>query len=230
MTAPANFNRLARAYRWMEAVTFGPFLMRARCAFLAEAARSSRALVLGDGDGRFTARLLAANPAMQIDAVDASPAMLRQLQRNAGPNANRVRTHIADARTWHPQARYDLIATHFFLDCLTTAEVAALAARLRLAAAPNAPWLVSDFAIPTSSARLVARPLVAVLYRAFGLLTGLRIRRLPNHNSALAAAGFTLSRRQARLAGLLVSQLWTAPSEPASNPAPQCYKSVKIGE
>ncbi|HZB88813.1 MAG TPA: class I SAM-dependent methyltransferase [Terracidiphilus sp.] len=210
MTTPANFDRLARAYRWMEALTFGPFLMRARCAFLGKTKQARRALVLGDGDGRFTARLLAANPNLTIDAVDASPAMLRQLLRNAGPNANRVSTHAADIRTWQPQDRYDLIASHFFLDCLATEEVAALAARLRRAAAPNALWLLSDFDIPTAGAvRLIARPLVGLLYRAFGLLTGLAVRRLPNHSAALVSAGFTLARERKLLGGLLVGQIWT---------------------
>ncbi len=208
MSAPPNFNHLARAYRWMEALTFGPFLMRARCAFLAETQAATRALILGDGDGRFTARLLAANPNLTIDAVDASPAMLQQLHHNAGPNAARIHTHCADIRTWQPQASYDLITTHFFLDCLTTAEVATLATRLRASAAPGALWLVSDFAIPLGPARLVAAPLIAALYRAFSLLTGLRIRRLPDHHSALAAAGFILASQRAMLGGILVSQLW----------------------
>ncbi|HVZ85010.1 MAG TPA: class I SAM-dependent methyltransferase, partial [Terracidiphilus sp.] len=167
MSAPANFDRLARAYRWMEAASFGPFLMRARCAFLAETASAQHALVLGDGDGRFTARLLAANPSVLIDAIDASPAMLAALLRNAGPHAARVTIHCTDIRTWQPAARYDLIVTHFFLDCLSTAEVAALAARLRACAAPGALWLVSDFAIPANLfGRAIAHPLVAALYRA----------------------------------------------------------------
>ncbi len=220
MSQPPNFDRLARAWRWMEAVTFGPFLMRARCTFLAETSQSHRALILGDGDGRFTARLLAANPAVLIDAVDVSPAMLAQLRYNAGPNAARICTHIADARTFQPQPGYDLIVTHFFLDCLTTAEVAALAQHLRASTMPNAQWLISDFAIPSGPARLIARPLVAVLYRTFGLLTGLAIRRLPNHHSALAAAGFTLARQRSFLGGILIAQLWIPLLEPPSdNPA-----------
>jgi hypothetical protein len=57
--------------------------------------------------------------------------------------------------------------------------------------------------------RLVARPLIAALYRVFGLLTGLAVRTLPDHPSALRAAGFTLLERRSRLAGLLVSELWS---------------------
>ncbi len=225
-----DFDRLAPVYRWMEWLSFGPFLHRCRRAFLAEAGSARRALILGDGDGRFTADLLRANPDIRIDAVDASPAMLAALLRRAGPNAARVTTHAADAREWvragldsWPDAEtgpksgskmkagepFDLVVTHFFLDCLTTDEVRGLADCLCLHLAPGAVWILSDFAQPPGLyGRLVAAPLIGFLYRAFGLLTGLRIRRLPDHPAALAGAGFTLLRRQAFLGGLLVAEIW----------------------
>jgi SAM-dependent methyltransferase len=237
MSQPPNFNRLAGPYRWMERLSFGPFLALSRFTYLAQAKSCRHALVLGDGDGRFTARLLHPNPQIHIDAVDASPSMLKALTRRAGPNTKRLRTHQADARNWHPtiisgapcldfgtwDQDFDLVATHFFLDCLTTKEVLSLATRLRPTLSPTALWIVSEFAIPPNRyGRLVARPLVAALYRAFGLLTGLTIRTLPDHPAALRAAGFTLLQRHPRLAGLLVSELWTiAPSNPIqSRPKP----------
>ena len=107
-----NFNRLARLYRWMEFFSFGPWLWWTRCAFLGELGSCRRALILGDGDGRFAARLLHANPTVQIDAVDASSAMLKGLRRRAGPHAPRVRTHLADARQWQlPAPGADLLPT-----------------------------------------------------------------------------------------------------------------------
>src|SRR5579863_2788365 len=130
--AVPNFNRLASSYRWMEWVTFGPFLSKCRLAFLSEMRNSRSALVIGDGDGRFAARLLQHNPLVMVDAVDASHAMLRELVRGAGLNAARVRAHAADARQFNfAEVCPDLVATHFFLDCLTTAEVESLAKKLR---------------------------------------------------------------------------------------------------
>ena len=207
-----NFDLLARPYRWMEYLTFGPLLARCRLTFLADLTHCRQAMVLGDGDGRFTARLLRSNPFIRIDAVDASPAMLRTLVRRAGPLASRVRAHHADARAWQPASPpCDLIATHFFLDCLTTTEIRALAQRLRSHAAPSALWLVSEFAVPpTLFGRLIARPIVASLYCAFGLLTGLGIRTLPDHSAAFLEAGFVLLKSHTRLRGLLVSELWSA--------------------
>ena len=76
---PANFDHIARPYRWLEYLTFGPYLERCRFHFLDQLKRHRRALILGDGDGRFTARLLATNPQISVDAVDSSAAMLNLL-------------------------------------------------------------------------------------------------------------------------------------------------------
>jgi len=211
----ANFNRLAGLYRWMEYASFGPWLWWCRCAFLDELGECRRAVVLGDGDGRFTARLLTANPQIAIEAVDVSDAMLRSLLRRAGAHSGRVRAVCADARAWQPRtASYaepcDLIVTHFFLDCLTTSEVEALAAKMREVAQPEARWVVSEFAEPEGLfGRALARPVVWLLYQAFGLLTGLAVRTLPDYDAALRAAGFAPVKRQRLLGGLLVSELWT---------------------
>jgi hypothetical protein len=212
----------------MEFFIFGPWLSLTRRTFLRSLAHCRHALVLGDGDGRFTARLLRENPAVTIDAVDASGAMLQALLHRANPDSspdpspnsspapNRVRVHLADIRNWQPPAPilgapYDLIVTHFFLDCLTTQEIQTLAAKLRPAVSPRALWVVSDFAVPPGwLGRFIARPLVASLYFSFGLLTGLEVRTLPDHASALGHAGFILLERRTRLGGLLIAELWSA--------------------
>lgn len=205
-----NFDRMTKHYRWMELLTFGPLLARCRETFLSELVSVRRALVLGDGDGRFTAELLRVNSEVRIDAVDLSPAMLDALLRRAGSNRSRVTAHCADVREWKPgNAQYDLVVTHFILDCLTSEECRSLAARLRGVVSDSAVWIVSEFAVPEGwFGQLVARPLIWLLYQAFGVLSGLKIRSLPNHHAALHGAGFALKRQRARLRGLLVSEMW----------------------
>jgi len=226
MKPSPNFDLLARPYRWLEYLSFGPFLERARFHFLPQiVARipSGPALVLGDGDGRFTDRLLRTSPLLQIDAVDISPAMLAALTHRAGPHAARFTTHCADARLWQPtQSGYSLIATHFFLDCLSTQEVFQLTARIT--PAPGALWVVSEFVTPpTLFGSLVARPLVAALYLAFRLLTGLGVQSLPDHATALAAAGWQRIAHRQHLAGLLVSELWLSAASPATESLPTAH-------
>jgi hypothetical protein len=53
-----------------------------------------------------------------------------------------------------------------------------------------------------------ARGVVRLLYLAFQLLTGLRVTKLPNHASALTAAGFTRIAQRLSVGGLLTSELW----------------------
>jgi hypothetical protein len=238
MNEPADFNRLAGLYRWMEFFSFGPWLALTRRTFLGRLSHVRRALVLGDGDGRFTAGLLRANPHVHIEAVDASAAMLQGLLGRAGPHADRVRICQADVRAWQPPAAvaappYDLIATHFFLDCLTTPEVQSLTESLRGAVSPSALWVVSEFAIPPGwRGRLFAGPIVASLYFSFGLLTGLTVRSLPDHASALRQAGFALFDRRSRLGGLLIAELWSADSSQSALTPPlrNCYKRVNIDD
>ena len=212
-----NFDRIARPYRWLEYLTVGKALERCRFHFLPQLLDCRRALILGDGDGRFTASLLAANPSLQADALDISPAMLALLRRHceaAAPDAaGRLRTHQANALAFPYAAStrpYDLVVAHFFLDCLTQPELDGLIARIAPALAPGALWLVSDFRIPPGPMRLPARAYIRSLYFAFRVLTGLRTTKLPDHAIPLRKSGFTRKAHHHLLAGLLTTQLWQA--------------------
>jgi hypothetical protein len=206
----ADFNGIAPAYRWLEYLSFGPMLERCRFYRLALLVDSRRALVIGDGDGRFLARLMRQNAQLGAEAVDSSSAMLRLLQQRVADEGagERLLVHCEDARGFSPSGEYDLVATHFFLDCLATEEVIALAERIRSRLLPGAVWIVSDFAIPRGALALPARLIVSLLYAVFGLLTGLEVRRLPRLGAALRSAGFSLVDRKQWLGGLLCSELW----------------------
>ena len=216
MNSAPSFDRLAPFYRWLELATFGSALWRCRCHFLDELRECRRALVLGDGDGRFTARLLEVNPTVEVDAVDGSPAMLGALLERAGADRGRVRTWCCDIRGWQPTgSTYDLVVSHFFLDCLTTDEVGTLAAKVRDCTCPEARWVISEFAVPENwFGKVVARPLVGGLYLAFGALTGLQLRRLPQYAEAILAHGFNGSKEARFLTGLLVTELWARSANP----------------
>ena len=164
------------------------------------------------------ATLLASNLRLQATAVDLSPNMLHLLRQRCRPTASRLTTHRADALSFvcqpntarQPNTKdpYDLVVTHFFLDCLTQPQIEALATALSPQLAPEALWLLSDFRIPPGPLAWPARLLVRTLYFAFRLLTGLRVTRLPDHAAALRRAGFTRLHRHTSLAGLLTSELW----------------------
>ncbi len=214
-----NCDPIARAYRWLEYASFGRALERRREAFLPEIAGARRVLLLGDGDGRFLAAFLRANPAAQVDSVDSSARMLAlaaaRVRRCPGSAATaewRVRFHQADANRWQPpaDARYDLIVTHFFLDCFEEHELARLIPSLAAAVAPGARWLVSEFRQPDRGLKAWrARVWISGLYRIFGLATGLQVRRLPDYRPLLMGQGFHLEQEELSDWGLLASEWWT---------------------
>lgn len=212
MTAQPDFDPIARPYRWLEYLTLGRVLERCRLHFLPRVLQQRRALVLGDGDGRFLAALMAANPFIHVDAIDSSATMLRLLRQRceaSSPNsAGRLKIQNINALTLTPTDSYDLVVTHFFLDCLSQSDLELLIARIAPALAPGALWLISDFSIPSGPMRLPAQTIVQALYLAFRILTGLRTTHLPNHATPLAQAGLTRIASHNALAGLLTAELW----------------------
>ncbi|HTV10148.1 MAG TPA: methyltransferase domain-containing protein [Candidatus Aquilonibacter sp.] len=212
-----NFDRVAAIYRWAEYISLGPLLQRTRTALLPNLEAQHRnplhALVLGDGDGRFLEQLLLRYPDSSALAVDTSAAMLNRLRnrcaRTIPDAATRLTTIQRSALEIDLPPSTSLITTHFLLDCFTQPGVDALIGRLATQLAPGALWLVSDFALPRNPLlRPVARLYIATLYTAFRVLTGLRVRRLPDPRRAFHCAGLRRVARQTFLCGLLYTELW----------------------
>jgi SAM-dependent methyltransferase len=201
----------------MEYASFGNLLEKTRFCHLPQMTHAERALVPGDGDGRFLLKLLQANPHVCIDAVDFSPGMLQLEQHRAASvhgGMARVDWFCEDILRWQPRHEYSLIVTHFFLDCFSDNEVAALVQRLSAHLAPGGLWINSDFAIPAHGwYRPVCRAIVRLLYAAFYRLAGLKTQQLPDDASALAQAGLVLRDRRLLAGGLLKSELWSKPQE-----------------
>ena len=207
----ANFNPIARPYRWLEYLTLGPILQRTRIHHLPALTHQRSALILGDGDGRFLAQLLNQNQHLQAEAIDTSATMLHLLRQRCAPHIDRLQTHHLNALTFQPehQKKYDLVATHFFLDCLTQPDLEALITRITPHLTPKALWLISDFHIPqTGPMKPFAQAYVRGLYIAFRLLTGLRANSLPDHATPLTRSDFTRIAQHHHLGGLLTTELW----------------------
>ena len=119
MSSQPDFNRIAKPYRWLEFLTLGRALERCRLHFLPELAASRNALVLGDGDGRFLAALLAANPHLNADAVDSSAAMLELARQRLGPDADLRLADLASPLPFPDGSFDDVIAAlvlHYLRD------------------------------------------------------------------------------------------------------------------
>jgi SAM-dependent methyltransferase len=200
----------------MEYLSLGWALKRCRELRLAGMAEARHVLVLGDGDGRFTAAVLARWPSVRVVAIDSSAGMLGLLSARveklgAGSRltalhgeAVRLLAGPGESVAGQPATGFDCVCSHFFLDCLATAEVGQLVDGVGARLAPGAVWIVSEFAADCWWTRLF----VAVLYRGFALLAGLEVQQLPEWREAFEARGFVREAEARRLGGLLTSSIW----------------------
>jgi SAM-dependent methyltransferase len=211
--ATMSFDTLAPHYRWMEFVTAGGMLQRCRTRFLNETQNCREALLLGEGPGRFLVELLRENPRVKVTCVEGSSRMIEQARRQLrreGLGEKRIEFQQCDALAWEPAAgAYDLVATHFFLDCFRRDELERLIAKISLAAAPDACWLLTDFCVPQRGwRRWRARAVVAMMYLFFRAMTGLSATRLAPTGDLMESAGFALKRQHSANFGLVRAQLW----------------------
>lgn len=210
---PPRFDLLAPHYHWMERVSFGKLLHRCRTAMLDRMSNSRRALVLGDGDGRFLSALLATNPRVYVDAIDGSRAMTSAACGRVGTvigGQERVRFVTADAREVpFPAAEYDLVVSHFFLDCFPAEQLVPLVRRIADACVLGGQWVIGDF--HQSDAGL-ARPLTGLalfgMYTFFRCVTGLPAGRLVDPGPDLHRCGFTPAAERRFLGGFLSCRAW----------------------
>jgi ubiquinone/menaquinone biosynthesis C-methylase UbiE len=221
--ATMNCDRIARVYRAPEYLCFGGALQACRVMYVGDVADCRRALVCGDGDGRFLVELLRANRQVEVDFVDLSTGMCglaRWRVEAICPEAiDRTCLHVGDLREFNATggALYDLITVHFFLDCFDDVETARVARRLASFATPGATLLLSDFRVPPRGAvRYIAAAIIRGLYGAFRIATGLRVTHLPSYESALERAGFRKQRETLKLGGLLVASLWRKMESPTA--------------
>ena len=204
----------------METLSAGAKLQRCRTAFLDDIPVPERVLLAGEGHGRFLPECARRFPDAEIVVVDSSSLMLEISKRTV--KTGRVKFVHADMLDWQaPDAAFDLVVTHFFLDCFTKEELATVIGNISRAATARADWLVADFEIPSSGpARLRARTILTLLYRFFRTTSGLRASRLIPPDEFLKIAGFSRKGRRTFDWGLLKSELWTRERFACDGPDP----------
>ena len=209
-----SFDRVAPFYRWLETLVFGRRLQAARIAFVRQLDAPRRALVLGEGDGRFLEQLRRAQPELQIECLDASARMLALARARVGES--HLHYLHADIRAAaFPPARYDLVVTHFFLDCFTAETLSEVIAKIAASTTENATWLVADFHEPPRGWRRVwGRLLISTMYRFFRIAARIEARRLVDYGPSLRREGFSLTSEVVSAHGLLRSQLWRRSEKP----------------
>jgi hypothetical protein len=152
---------------------------------------------------------------------DCAQQRLLRLPSGSGKN---VRFHQKDIRAWTPPRAYDLVVTHFVLDCFPVDELEQIVEKIAYAATPGGVWLVSDFVLPAKGwPRLGALFLLPVMYAFFRVVAGIRAMALVDPAPYLAKNGFVRHSRCSFYAGMVTADLWRLPAQatgPGRAPTP----------
>jgi SAM-dependent methyltransferase len=216
-----NCDPIANVYRWIEYAAFGPVLERVRSRWLPELAGAQRVLVLGDGDGRFLSRLAKRYPSAEVHYIDSSARMLAlahgRIHRERLPNPDRLQFTLGDARfTAITGQDYDLVVSHFFLDCFDDQGLSELADHIGLHLALNARWAVSDFREPEGGFLApLLRLHLQLMFAFFRYTCSLETKRLPDYSLIRHTLGLAVSQRADFLGGFVFSEIWS------KRPAPE---------
>lgn len=208
-----SFDWLAPHYRWMEFILAGEKLQRCRTAFIEQVSSPEQILIWGEGNGRFLAECRRKWRDARIVCADASERMLALANERIerfGLDATRIEFVRADVLEWSPLTKaFDLVVTHFFLDCFRADQLQQIVDKLAFAARPNASWLLADFQTPSAGLqRWRAKLILKAMYLFFRVATRLPARKLTSPDLYLTSNEFFLRERRVSEWGLLHSDLW----------------------
>jgi len=208
-----NFDRLAPHYHWMEKIFAGGLMQRCRTTFLPSTKNCRNALLAGEGTGKFLVELLRSNPRIQITCVEQCEGMIKQTRQRLTLERlddSQVKFQQLDVFDWTPpKKKYDLVVTHFFLDCFRAEQLQKLIPRLAGSATDNAIWLLADFRVPERGwRRWRAKVILVILYAAFKVTTSLSANWLTPPDNYLTVNGFKLVERRQVNFGFAHTDLW----------------------
>ena len=206
-----SFDLLAPHYRWMEAVLAGDKLQRCRVHWLDSVRHCRRALLVGEGNGRFLEACVDRLPKTQFTIVDASAKMLREAElrwhrAGGGNRATFVDTTLPGLKL--PQS-FDLVVTNCFFDCFNRDQLPTIIEDIANCATDDAIWLATDFTIPQSGwPKWRAKAVLRIAYSFFRITTKIEAKEIYPPDEFLRSCGFEMEQRIDADAGLIYSAMW----------------------
>ena len=180
MKKNVDFSILSPIYDFLGSIVFFGALHRSQIYFLDQLKKPDRALIIGGGTGRFLVDLLKSEKVKNITYVDISAGMFAKAKKKVSAlgKENQVE-FICGGLEAVPDRQYDLICTHYFLDCFEEEELCLMLSKLRGLLSKEGEWHFTDFYLDESSS-FIKTKFVGFLYFFFRILCGLKVKKLPD--------------------------------------------------
>lgn len=207
-----GYDRLAGIYQALEFVMFRWHLQFARTALLDDLPDVQKALILGDGDGRFLEHFCRVQPSCDVTSVEQSGRMLEAQRRRLAKLKSPHETQFiqCDARSLiQEKYAFDLLVCNFFLDCFTEPELREWMPLWLDAVRPGGLFYFVDFHRPASGwRRFRADCYLGLMHRLFRWQTGLPNRGLVPLEELLSGLNLRLVIQKNMNHGLIQAKLY----------------------
>ncbi|WP_269526677.1 class I SAM-dependent methyltransferase [Coraliomargarita parva] len=216
-----RYSRAAKYYQWLERMSYGQSLQKARCTYLGQIEAPGTALLVGEGYGAFLIPFLETYPHCKVTVIEESAEMIevcrRRLEKRQLPQTAVTFIHRPLSTCSLPEKHYELIVSHFFFDNFRQDATTSMIQQLARCATPQSDWLISDFHIPNQTWRaLRARIWLFGLYTFWRRVAHVPATELPEIIPALADCGFIPKQHRQSNAGLLCSSWYRRTPAPRS--------------
>ena len=191
MNKRPDFSILSPIYDFLGILAFQGTLHRSQLFLLNELKQSQNALIIGGGTGRFLVDLMKSGKVDKVTYVDISPGMIKKAESKIKKLASSDRvSFICGGLDSIPEEKFDLICTHYFLDCFPEDQLPEVMAKLNHFLSDNGDWHFTDFYLNESSS-FIQRKTVGFLYWFFRLSCGIKVRKLANFENQFEDVGLS---------------------------------------
>jgi len=190
MKNKTDFSSLSSIYDVLGLLMFQGSLHSSQVYFFDKMPKIKKALILGGGTGKFLVDLLNSVLVEKVIYVDISPGMIAKAKDKVRKLKleNKVE-FICGGFESIPVGQYDLICTHYFLDCFEEEHIVEMLQVLKKSLSENGVWHFTDFYLDSGSSFL-RKKFVAFLYFFFRTSCGLKVDKLANFKKVFKNTGF----------------------------------------
>lgn len=179
-----SFDLVAPFYDSLAKLAFGNVLKQAQATYLSEIPPNSKILIIGGGTGWIATKVMEIAHPFRILYLELSEKMLRQSKERwnvSYPEKKDIITFICDSEQYlekEPEL-FDVIITPFVLDVYPYKALEKMCQLLDTSLSKGGLWLFSDFHIPPYPYKLLALPLIQIMYMFFKWTCKIPASKLP---------------------------------------------------